>query len=255
MKRTERQVWGVLLAWALLTPTLLHADEEKAKGEGKTGDGKRVETMTPDDQAERARTTIVKIKPRGEPGSRTGGGTRGPTNLPAILLLAPGDLPDVGLTSRAQPTLSWYLSSATDARIDFTLVDDDSVLPLLQITVATPVSPGIHALRLSDYGITLETVKTHHWFVALVPDPIRRSNDVVASAAIRRVPIPPEVQRELASSEGRPAYEILEKNGFWYDAFAEVSDAIVAKPSDRSRRVVRAALLERAGFDTTEPNH
>ena len=42
-------------------------------------------------------------------------------------------------------------------------------------------------MRLRDYGMSLEAGETYQWLVALVPDPIRRSNDVIVGGAIALV--------------------------------------------------------------------
>ncbi len=254
MRGTAHRFAKFALTLLVLAPVVGNGSEESTAAKPAQRDEKRADKTIEIKERTDARVAMVQITPRGKPGSRTGGGTRGGGDLPTILALAPQDLPGVGLTARAQPTLSWYLSSAIDERIDFILIDEDSESPLLKVTIAAPISRGVHALRLSDYGLSLEAAKTYRWFVTLVPDPLRRSNDIISSAAIRWVEAPTAGVPPVASGGDRPAYAEVGGNLFWYDAFADLMDALAANPSDRGLRREQAALLEKVGFDTTGAN-
>jgi hypothetical protein len=87
----------------------------------------------------------------------------------------------VGWTFEEQPTLWWYLSGRADARIDIAVIDDTSTEPLLAVTVSPPLEGGMRSLHLAEHGLRLEPGRTYQWFVTLVSDPARRSNDVIAS--------------------------------------------------------------------------
>ncbi len=188
---------------------------------------------------------------RGAKKVRVGASTRGARlTLPVIHALAPDD--PVGLTTQAQPVLAWYLSEEVDSRIEIeiALIDDSSVEPVLELTVEPPVAPGIQTLRLGDHGLSLEKGQVYRWFVALVPDPEQRSNDVITSGAIERVDRDPALERELASVDASEAYRVLARRGIWYDAFAAVSERIRANPQDPEPRVARAQLLEEVGLES-----
>jgi hypothetical protein len=181
---------------------------------------------------------------RGATRTRSGGGTRAPGDVPTVSVLAPDH---AGLTVRAQPELAFFVSKATGARIDLTVIADDAVDPLLELTLPGPTPAGVHRVRLADHGIALEPDRGYEWSVALVVDPERRDLDVAAGSAIRRSAAPPAVAAALAS--GAPSYRVLAGNGIWYDAIADLSDAIAAAPGDPALRSERAGLLEQVGLD------
>src|SRR5206468_516125 len=106
--------------------------------------------------------------PRGSVGARTGGGTRGRAEAPRIAVLAPDH---VGLTTRARPALTWYLSAETSAPAELTLIADDAVEPLFVKRLPSPLRAGIHVVDLAQYGVQLDEGITYNWYVALVLDP------------------------------------------------------------------------------------
>jgi hypothetical protein len=184
---------------------------------------------------------------RGAAKTRVGAATRGPReDYPTLDVLAPDH---VGWTFEPQPTLWWYLSGRADTRIDIAVIDDTSTEPLLAVTVSPPLDGGMQSLRLAEHGLHLEMGRSYQWFVALVPDPDRRSNDVIASGAIERRERGDELGRELASADASRSYAVLAKHGMWYDALDALSDRIAANPADPELRAARASLLEEVGLE------
>ena len=179
---------------------------------------------------------------RGRARQTAGAGTRSNASGERVAVLAPPD--HVAFTTRAQPTLYWFVSEDTTTRIDLTLVDEDEIDPLLEITVPGPVTAGIHGLALSEVGVVLEPARTYRWYVTLVRDAERRSNDSVAGGAIERTQLSPDLERTLAST--RFDYAPLALSGIWYDAIDELLLALAERPEDERLRVQRAALLEQA---------
>ena len=90
-----------------------------------------------------------------------------------------------------------------------TLIDDKSAEPLLEATLKPPIAEGFHKIDLAEHDVTLQAGVVYQWFVAYVPNPDRRSNDVIASGALRRVP------RTAESDSANPL--ALAKSGVWYD--------------------------------------
>ena len=190
-----------------------------------------------------ATSSVPVYKPpvRGAPGGRVGGGTRGSDQTFVLSVVAPNH---TGLTTLEQPELFWYLSKAISTPMEFTLMDDQGIKPLIETSLGIPTQAGIQRVRLADYGVRLEPGKHYEWFVALVVDPDRRSKDVLAGGAIERMEEaeaqPPMSDTELAS--------FYATHGIWYDAIAAVSNLIDAAPQDQTLRKQRAALLEQAGL-------
>src|SRR5680860_666756 len=132
---------------------------------------------------------------RGAPGGRVGGGTRGPmADLPLLWALVPDH---VGLSSEVQPRLVWYLSKATAYPLEFTLIDETEVTPIIEKRLSSPTESGIHIIRLADYDQKLEKGKTYQWFVSLVSDPEHRSADILAGGMIEVGDAPASLTEEL----------------------------------------------------------
>jgi hypothetical protein len=193
-----------------------------------------------------SKRTVYVPPSRGAPGARTGGGTRGNADAPRVAVLAPDH---VGLTTREQPMLAWYLSAETRAPIELTVIADGAVEPLAVKRLPGPMQAGIHLVDLAQQGVRLEQDTTYDWYVALVLDPNARDADVVAGGAIQRRAATPQLSADLRG--GEPSYRVLARHGIWYDSIADLSAAIVAAPADsaagQALRAERAALLEQVG--------
>ncbi len=186
---------------------------------------------------------------RGAPSAdiRVGGGTRGTDQQPvALSVVAPGH---IGLTAEAQPSLFWFVSDEVGVPIEVTLLSEDAEEPLLWLTLAPPLAPGLHEVNLRDEGVHLEPGVIYQWFVALVVDPENRSNDIVAAGEIERVPPEPAMQSKFAGSSRQDLPVLYAQSGYWYDAVEEFAE-LIAKTNDDRLREQRASLLEQVGLAT-----
>jgi hypothetical protein len=200
---------------------------------GATGQQPQQSTATTPKEGE----AIVYTPPlRGAPLRRIGGASRGNESLPAVFVLAPEQ---VGLTTSEAPVLYWYLSGPTKVRVELTLIDEKETAPLVEVPVKPLAGPGIQSLRLADTPVKLKPDVEYQWTVSLVPDDKERSNDVISGGVIKRVARP-------ANLDQRPA--ALAAAGLWYDAIAELSQQIEARPNDASLREQRASLLDQVGL-------
>jgi hypothetical protein len=188
---------------------------------------------------------VYKPPIRGAPGGRVGGGTRGTPGRDIFVLsvLAPDH---TGLTVKEQPSLFWFISAQTSLPVEVTIVDPNLTDPILETRVASPVTRGIHRVRLADYGVRLAAGVPYQWSVAVVPDASRRSRDVLATGTIERVP-----SGELGPNVGAREEDLVSayaEAGIWYDALEALSDLIERSPGDSALRRYRAALLAQAGL-------
>ena len=241
MKCVKRAMWIVLAGLSLV---IMVSDGESANQKG-TQIAQRVEAQTkPPPPA----TGIPVYKPplRGAPGGRVGGGTRGNGHgLPSLSVLAPDH---TGLTVDEQPSLFWFLSASTNYPIELTIIEAQSIHPLLEMRVSPPVPPGIQRVRLADYGLRLSPGVPYQWFVALVVDPDSRSKDIVAGGFIERVEVPERARTQLAQDDKARTPHIYAEAGLWYDAVTALSDLIDAAPKGLMLRKQRAALLDQVGL-------
>jgi len=205
--------------------------------------------------AEEALATVAKSAPRpvyqppklGKPARTVGGGSRGSRDkVPALFVVAPEH---VGRTSSENPSLFWFVDRVPDPsiRIEFTLLDEDSVEPLVETVLPTPKRAGVHRIRLSDYGVKLDPGAEYEWSVSLITDPNERSKDIVATSWIDRVSESDQLKSRLAS-EGASA-TVFADEGLWYDAIGAVSDEIEGDPSNLQLAEQRADLLRQVGLD------
>jgi len=185
---------------------------------------------------------------RGAPGGRVGGGTRGPSpGLPLLFALVPDH---VAVTAEEQPRLIWYLSKTTSLPLEFTVLDGIEVDPILEVRLSSPAEGGIHMISLGEYDLKFEQGKTYQWFVSLIPDPARRSKDIIAGGMLEVVSLPEDIAEAVKQASPQEATKLLAKAGFWYDALGAISQEIQANASERGLRELRAALLEQVDLST-----
>jgi hypothetical protein len=189
---------------------------------------------------------------RGAPATRVGGGTRsaGATGM-TLNVLAPAE---TGYTVHAKPTIYWYGSTMINHPVEVTITAmgslEAAMNPLLEVTLDPPISKGIHALRLEDYGVTLKSGVEYEYFIAVVKDAKQRAEDVLAGGTIKRVDASADVKAKLSDSGGGKTMRaaVYAESGIWYDAIDELSRQIVADPKNQSLRELRASLLEQVGL-------
>ena len=179
---------------------------------------------------------------RGNPVGRVGGGTRsgGLDRAVVLSVLAPEH---VGLTTKEQPTLYWFISQPTNSAIELTLIESKTPKPLLETKIDPPNKGGIQRVRLTDYNVRLKPDTEYRWYVALVPDPKNRSKDILAGGFISRMQATKEQEARLSQATLESA-RAFAAEGVWYDAIAAISEAIEVAGGDNSLRAQRASLLE-----------
>jgi hypothetical protein len=224
-------VWILLAAATVTTATAA------------TQDGAREQPRKVDSTPATLALPVYKPPALGAPARTIGGGTRG-TRTAVILLsvLAPDH---VGLTTREQPTLYWYLSEPTTKQMEFTLTDDRHPEPLVRGTLPS-AGTDIRRIRLSDYKVRLEPGVRYEWSVALVADTERPSRDTITIGAIERRPAPPTLAADLRETPDNATF-LYAAAGIWYDALDAISEAIATRPND-ALVAQRAALLEQVGL-------
>jgi len=254
-----------LICWALMAGVLFmfwstavaqRAVEEKPNAE--TEKGKTIVSPPPVEQKQKPlpEGTQKVVTPvgipvyqpplRGAPGGRIGGGTRGiGDEVLSLSVLAPNH---AGLTAQEQPRLYWFISSVTKHPIEVTVILEHAIYPLLEKTIALPVRPGLHSIRLTDLDVHLSEAVPYRWFVAVVPDPERRSKDILASGIIERIELPEALRVKLSQADRTEMPRLYAESGIWYDALMAISELIEATPNDANLRNRRAALLEQVGL-------
>lgn len=241
MKYISVFVWILIGLLTVMIPlTSLASDEQKKKPKQQDVTSKKKKPDTT------AGIPVYKPPLRGAPVGRVGGGTRGVgSEMPMLAALVPEH---TGLTFKEQPSLYWYLSKPSDYLVEFTLIDKQSIQPLLEKRIAAPVKAGVHCMHLADHGTGLSKGKQYKWFVALVLDPEHRSKDIIAGGAIELIDFPKALQAKLARAEKEKIPNMYAEAGIWYDALTAISELIDAAPNDLILRRKRASLLKQVGL-------
>jgi len=260
--RAQRHAWGEVVKMILLAVVMILAlcrattAEPSASGTEESGgaivvassEASRRDTRTAGSivprRAKRVQSTIVYQPPRrGSPErGKVGGGVRGGSKaLATPLALVPGHL---AYTVNASPSIFWHVDGPVEgARVFFSIVDEDDLDGLdIELELEPPSRAGIHRVRLSDLGITLNDDTEYHWFVSVVPDMESRDRDRISDGYVSRIDEP------LLAGQERVASTFAEL-GLWYDALESLSDAIDSDPGDLELRVQRNSLLMQAGLE------
>ena len=167
-----------------------------------------------------------KPPPRGAPGGRVGGASRGTIRataaLPTIELLAPEG--HAGLTASPTPTLYFFVSQPITWPIQFTISAPTRPNPLVEVNIPAPRQAGVHAVRTADYHVRLETGVLYTWSVSVILNHEARSRDIVASASLLRTAPDPAIDIALGRALTSQRAVLLAQAGLWYDAVAAAAD-------------------------------
>lgn len=177
--------------------------------------------------------------------TRVSGGARGGGDETSLLALVPDH---AALTTSAQPSLFWFQSKPTKAKLELTLVEPKKAKPLLSLTNSQTTKAGIQRIKLAKQKVELQPNVTYEWSVAIVSDPENRSKDIIAKGVIKRIQAPSDLAGKLENKEDVDRAAIYAEGGIWYDALEAISNAIDAHPDDASLRAQRGALLQQIGL-------
>jgi len=184
---------------------------------------------------------------RGAPAARVGGATRGRGDELVVRALVPR-FDDAAIALAEDQTLYWHLSARTTHPVNFTLTDPQAIDPILDVTLEGPFEAGIHAVDVFALQAKLEVGRRYEWYVAVMPDPERRSADIMARGVIQRVAEPALLSR-LEGSTSEQAALLLAEQGIWYDTLNALARQIAASPGDPAPLAQRSALLSQVGLE------
>lgn len=188
-------------------------------------------------------------KVEGAPSRRVGGGTRGTAagEIPSLVALS---TENVGKTSTAQPTLLWSVSKTIKKPFKFTFIYAEPTRasePVKEV-ILKDVVDGIQAIDLASYGVTLQPNVEYEWSVSIIMGEKEGSGDISATGSIMYVPSK-ELTANIAKADEKQRPSLYQKDGYWYDAMAELSKLVAKHPEDASLRQQRATLLQQVKLD------
>ena len=192
---------------------------------------------------------------RGMPRRTQGTGTRGCEHSQvALQLLVPND--HTAETSSGHPTFFWYISELPKEPVEFALVESGVAQPIfvkqLQLN-----KTGIVQLEMPKNLPELLPNREYRWSVSLICNALRHSNDSFAQGWIKRVPVTPLLEQQLAAAKSdrdspaetlRERASVYAKAGLWYDALGAIATAQATNSSDPSIREDFLSLLAQVGL-------
>lgn len=247
-------LWILVLALCGFGHSSLAAEagaDAKAEAGEKPADTKRdakaSETASAERPASAHRPVLYRPPKVGKPAESVGGGTRGRSDVdPVLYALVPDH---VGQTSSDQPALFWFVDRklASPVRVEFTLIADGEIEPVVESEIPVPIEAGIHRVRLSEHGVKLEPGVEYEWSIAIVLDSDEPAKDVVATGWIERVQ-PSDLAGRLAAGGEEEAPYVYADQGLWYDALTAVDQRIGGGDAGSSWISVRSDLLKQVGL-------
>jgi hypothetical protein len=184
------------------------------------------------------------------PRARIGGKTRGSEHeAPFLIALVPDH---IAFTIKQDPALCWYLSGDISRPLTITVVDSRGIRPIFERVLPASRQAGIHCIRLREHGLVLKEQEQYRWFVTLVLDPDKPSQDVVAGGMIERIPFDEACMLNMpcswTSCEREAVYRYAE-SGLWYDAIACLVDLIEQNGNRNTFKKMLDHLLKQSGVD------
>ncbi|MFO0688866.1 MAG: DUF928 domain-containing protein [Myxococcota bacterium] len=155
---------------------------------------------------------------------------------------APGD--HTGLTLSRSPRLWWALDKATDHPVQITIVDGESIDPVVRVELPGPHAAGLHAFDLAKHGATLDPDVDYRWFVSIVVDPDRPSRNPVSAGALRVAGAGDARRATVSSAEASVRGNKFAELGLWYDAFDFYASLAEAHPEVERIATYRDRLAE-----------
>jgi len=225
----------ITTAWLALTPSLGQEQAPPASADRET---------PPDSE--------YKPPPRGAPGGRVGGASRGSfkvtASLPKIELLAPEG--HAGLTTNPTPVLYFLASQQVAWPTQFTISAPTQPKPIVEVDIPAPRNAGVYGLRVADYHVRLEPGVLYTWSVSVILNPGARSRDVVASASLLRIADDPALDDAVRTAPVSRRAGLFARAGLWYDAVAAAAEsAALGQPAALRALIHQASLAEPANYD------
>jgi hypothetical protein len=192
------------------------------------------------------------------PGNRTGGASRsgsaGEQPPPTVSLLAPAK--SVGLTTREQPVIYWYISADTQHPVAISVTDPGTEKETTEATIKGPLKAGVHRFDFASFKqdgkpVALKPgVKYEIVVEVLARKGTGGSENPSATCRIMR--LDPKEAAALASAgkEQDPAKRASAygKEGVWFDYIDALNAAIEKTPDDEALLQRRAKALAAQGL-------
>lgn len=231
MKRIILLLLFLVLFFAVSDNSLLFAEDSEQK------------VATSDTQT----NSPIYVPPfRGAPSRRIGGGSRSlEVNKPYLTVIAPDH---TGLTIQEQPTIYWYISEPSKTSIEFTITREKGDDRFFEVKLPQSIVSGLQSFSLKEHNIKLAPNVEYKWYVSIVPDPKRRSKDIIAGGSIMRITMNEALQKKLDKATSEDIFYVLATESIWYDTIQSLTGLIEKYPNNKNYKQFRAKLFEQVGL-------
>ena len=164
-----------------------------------------------------------------------------PADTPKISALAPRD--HVGESLDRSPRLWWRIDRPSDNDVIVTITTADAIDPVLEKTIAAPLTAGEHVIDLAAEGVTLTPGVDYRWLLALELDADRPSRNPIVTGALRVLLLDDPRRADLNALPDAERGHALAAAGIWYDAYDFFATLAESHPTSKAA-TYRDALTE-----------
>ncbi|MUG96615.1 DUF928 domain-containing protein [Scytonema sp. UIC 10036] len=161
-------------------------------------------------------------RPRGSTGSN-GTRTNGCFGTAQTTLTALAPTSHSGQTSSSEPVFAWFVPDSEQREMELSLyeyVANGKGKRLQRVQLQSKL--GIMSTSFAKEKLSLSVGQKYLWQIALLCNPNRPSQDLVAEAEIQVVAMPSQLMNALSrTTEPLKRAELYAEAGFWYDALGE----------------------------------
>lgn len=173
---------------------------------------------------------------QGLPGRRISGGSRSPDaaclltpDQPVVALMPKSNL---GLTLSERPTLWFSLPAiSTGRKLEFGLYSPAGEL-VHKESFNAPEDAGITSLKIPETFAPLTVGEDHRWYLSVVCNPQSRSEDLVVTGWIRRIPADNDFEERIAKAVPYEQISIYQESALWLEALATLVEVRLESPNN-----------------------
>lgn len=196
-------------------------------------------------------TNLVKglkftLPPKGAPGKRKGGGSRG--NYCSAIALVPGT--NFGLTTSERPSFWFYVPYADNRTLQAEFwLQDKELMDVYQETFTLKNTPGIVKITLPETVSPLVVEDFYRWHFSVICNPTDRLYYDFVSGGVERISISSDLEKQLEGKNPRERIAVYAQQGLWFDALTTLGELRLANSQDKILAQDWADLLEQVGLE------
>ena len=99
---------------------------------------------------------------------------------------------------------------------------------------------------MAELGVTLEEGVEYEWFIYVIPNPVERTGDLIASATVRYQPLSAELNQLKKTTTDK--YSFYATAGYWYDSIHSLAIQRQQNPNNADLKQQHIALITQANM-------